>query len=224
MWIRPPCGSIFRCNADHHDVGPDPSKQSGALVRCGSRYFRPAPGQTRLNCSCAAAPQRGKDAPTKHFHGSAQARSCGEHATTDSSGGVSAAYRRLPLAPGANPAVKCCRNRPSKAGPIDWNSTLNFKDRGYANWPAACEAICEAHPSGRCRYFSHSFRFSNCILCAACVPEIMLGDDTYASFQRSTEDPSVLYSGVFRVGVEMHVRCCTWRECTFAMCQKSPIW
>ena len=48
-----------------------------------------------------------------------------------------------------------------------------------------------------CRYFSHSFRFLNCILCASCdSPEIMLGDDTYASFQRVSEDESVLRTGV----------------------------
>ena len=200
MWIRPPCGSIFRCNADHHDVGRDPSKQSGSLLRCGSRYFRPAPGQQMLNCSCAnPVQQKGKDPVMKHFHEArepAQKRACGEHASADPSGGVSERYRRLPQPAGANPAVKCCRNKASKAGSVDWNVTLEFKDRNYAAWPAACEALCDAHPSGRCRYFSHSFRFNNCILCASCVPEIMLGDDTYASFQRATEDPTVLYSGV----------------------------
>ena len=53
---------------------------------------------------------------------------------------------------------------------------------------AACEALCDAEPSGRCRYFTHSIRFKMCILCAACEPEIALGDDTFASFQRATED------------------------------------
>ena len=82
-------------------------------------------------------------------------------------------------------------------GAIDWNVTLSFKDRGFAAWPRACEALCDAEPSGRCRYFSHSFRFSNCILCASCDhPEIMLGDDTYASFQRSDEDATRLRTGV----------------------------
>ena len=186
MWIRPPCGSIFRCNANHHDVGPDPSQQRGALVRCGSRYFRPAPGQTRLNCSCAPTQRSG----AKHFHEQVQRRNCGERHGVDSSGGVSAAYRRLPQPVGANPAVKCCRNK----GEILWNVTLGFKDRNYAAWPSACEALCDAEP--RCKYFSHSFRFNSCILCAACQPEIMLGDDTFASFQRVTEDASVLYTGV----------------------------
>lgn len=166
MWIRPPCGSIFRCNADHHDVGRDPDKQSGSLLRCGSRYFRPAPGQTRLNCSCALPPgqqQMGKKGGTKHFLESDPAlkRSCGAHVSIDPSGGVSSAYRRLPQPSDANPAVKCCRNKPTKAGPIDWNITLEFKDRNFAAWPSACEALCSAHPSGRCRYFSHSFRFNS---------------------------------------------------------------
>ena len=194
MWISPPCGSIFRCNADHHDVGPDPAKQRGALVRCGSRYFRPAAGQTRLNCTCAPSnPQA-----TKHFgeRESAQKRSCGERAVVDTSGGVSSAYRRLPMPDGANPAVKCCRNKPTSRGAIDWSVTLNFTERSYAAWPAACEAMCDAHPSGRCRYFSHSFRFNSCLICASCVPEIMLGDDTYASFQRVTEDAATLYTGI----------------------------
>jgi hypothetical protein len=198
MWIRPPCGSIFRCNADRHDVGSDPSQQTGATVRCGSRYFRPASGQTRLNCSCAPpVPPRAKEAPTKHFfkREPVPKRVCGEHASVDPSGGVSAAYRRLPQPAGANPAVKCCRNKGTSRGPIDWNVTLAIKDRNFAAWPRACEALCDAEPSGRCRYFSHSFRFNNCILCAACVPEIMLGDDSYASFQRISEDPAVLYTG-----------------------------
>ena len=34
---------------------------------------------------------------------------------------------------------------------------------------------------------------AECILCAACVPEIMIGDDSFASFERGTEDPAVLY-------------------------------
>ena len=37
---------------------------------------------------------------------------------------------------------------------------------------------------------------TDCILCAKCEPEIALGDDTYASFQRITEDATVLYTGV----------------------------
>jgi hypothetical protein len=196
MWIRPPCGSIFRCNADHHDVGPDQNKQRGALVRCGSRYFKPAPGQTRLNCTCAPS---GRQKAAKHFdpvQRGPEKRGCVEHSTVDSSGGVSAAYRRLPMPEGANPAVKCCRNKPTSRGGIDWNATLRATERDYAAWPRACEALCEAEPSGRCRYFSHSFRFNICILCASCSPEIMLGDDTYASFQRTTEDPSTLYTGV----------------------------
>jgi len=190
MWIRPPCGSIFRCNADHHDTGEDPARQRGALLRCGSRYFRPAPGQTRLNCSCAAA-----GAVTKHFfeQPELQKRGCEERAGVDPSGGVSARYRRLPQPAGANPAVRCCRNRGTN---IDWNVTVSFKDHNFAAWPRACEALCEGDPTGRCRYFSHSFRSNHCVLCAACVPEILLGDDTYASFQRVTEDPTVLYTGV----------------------------
>lgn len=189
MWIRPPCGSIFRCNADHHDVGPDPSRQRGALIRCGSRYFRPAPGQTRLNCTCALS----EKTSTKHWSERAS-RTCGSRAVIDDSGGVSSAFRRLPMAAGGNPAVKCCRNKATSKGPIN---ALNYTARNYAAWPAACEAMCDADPS--CKYFSHfshSFRFSSCITCRTCEPEIMLGDDTYASFQRTTEDATTLYQGV----------------------------
>ena len=167
MWIRPPCGSIFRCNVDHHDVGPELARQRGAFVRCGSRYFRPQPGQTRLNCSCASA-QPNRQQVTKHFYESAPKRTCGEHATVDSSGGVSTAYRRLPQPQGANPAVKCCRNKPTGRGGINWNSTLQFTDRNHAAWPSACEALCDAHPSGRCRYFSHSFRFNSALAIGHC--------------------------------------------------------
>ena len=131
----------------------------------------------------------------KHFGDSEKKRACGEHASVDSSGGVSARYRRLPMPSGANPAVKCCRNKQTSRGPIERNVTLKFTERNYAAWQAACEALCDAEPG--CRYFSHSFRFEICILCAACdKPEIMLGDDTYASFQRATEDERVLYTGV----------------------------
>ena len=94
----------------------------------------------------------------------------------------------------AGPAVKCCRNKPTKYGDIQWNVTLNFTQRDYAAWPNACEALCEQQPG--CRFFSHSVRWQNCIICATCVPEIMLGDDTYASFERSTEDPTKQYVGV----------------------------
>ena len=127
MWITPPCGSIFRCNADHHDVGSDAEKQRGAFVRCGSRYFKPGAGGTVLNCSCA--PDKTK-AP-KHFGDSSAAKKCGEHATVDTSGGVSNKYRRLPMPPGGNPAVKCCRNKPTSRGPILKNETLKFTDRNF---------------------------------------------------------------------------------------------
>ena len=169
MWIRPPCGSIFRCNADHHDVGKDANKQRGAFVRCGSRWFHPAPGQDVLNCSCAPAGAQ----KTKHFEeahraepaGSAAGqpkRACDARASVDGLGGVSASsYRRLPMPPDANPAVKCCRNKPTAKGGVDWAVTLNFTQRDFAAWPAACEALCDSEPSGRCRYFSHSFRFQS---------------------------------------------------------------
>ena len=185
MWIRPPCGSLFRCNAHHRDVGQDPTMQRGAFVRCGSRYFKPEKGQTRLNCSCSVADVQ------KPKHNGA----CGEHLSVDSLGGVSAAYRRLPMPAGANPAVMCCRHRQTSKGAVTSN-TLNVTKRDFAAWPAACEALCDAEPSGRCRYFTHSIRFKMCILCAACEPEIALGDDTFASFQRVTEDPTTLYTGV----------------------------
>ena len=160
-------------------------------MRCGSRYFRPEKGQTRLNCSCTpAAPKR-----PKHFDRESGGGSCGERLSVDGLGGVSGAFRRLPMPAGANPAVMCCRYRPNSKGGVTPN-TLNFTRRDYAAWPAACEALCDAEPSGRCRYFTHSLRFQMCILCAACEPEIALGDDTFASFQRSTEDPSALYTGV----------------------------
>ena len=188
MWIRPPCGAVFRCNADHHDTASDPSRQRGSPVRCGSRYFKPAPGQTRLNCSCADSLGRAKhhqhreqgDVSMRQEHGEREQRkACGDaRASIDKLGGVSPAYRRLPMQPGANPAVKCCRNKPVSVGGIQWNVTLNFTNRDYAPWPSACEAICDRTPG--CRFFSHSVRWQNCLLCAACVPEIMLGDDTCA--------------------------------------------
>ena len=162
MWIRPPCGSIFRCNADDRDVGHNASRQRGAPLRCGSRWFRPAPGQTRLNCSCCDGANGGTDcAPperrkAKHFH-ERRSRTCGERASVDPMGGVSAAFRRLPQQAGTNPAVRCCRNS------ANGNGTLSFTQRNYATWPRACEALCDAHPSGRCHYFSHSFRNFVCL-------------------------------------------------------------
>ena len=165
--------------------------QRGEFLRCGSRYFKPEKGQTRLNCSCSPpAAQR-----PKHFGGREHHGTCGEHLSIDSLGGVSSAFRRLPMPPGGNPAVMCCRHRQTSKGGITSN-TLNFTKRDFAAWPAACEALCDAEPSGRCRYFTHSIRFKMCILCAACEPEIALGDDTFASFQRATEDATTLYTGV----------------------------
>ena len=192
MWIRPPCGSVFRCNVDDRDVGTDPSKQVGAPLRCGSRWYKPAPGVTRLNCSCCDGASGGADCSPrrreKHFHQRDPARACGERASVDPMGGVSGAFRRLPQAAGANPAVRCCRN---VAGA---NGTLSFSPKRYAAWPRACEALCDAEP--RCRYFSHSFRSNLCVLCDSCWPEILLGDDTFASFQRVSEDATVKYEGV----------------------------
>ena len=193
MWIRPPCGSVFRCNVDDRDVGPDPDKQSGAPLRCGSRWYKPPPGVSRLNCSCCDGASGGADCapPTKrkakHFHERNPARTCGERATVDPMGGVSSAFRRLPQPPNANPAVRCCRNI------VGANGTLSFSPKRFAAWPRACEALCDAEP--RCRFFSHSFRSNLCVLCESCEPEILLGDDTFASFQRVAVDPSVLYEG-----------------------------
>ena len=193
MWIRPPCGSLFRCNANHHDTGQDPYIQRGGFLRCGSRYFKPEKGQTRLNCSCASADPH----KPKHFgdRKSEHDGSCAEHLSIDSLGGVSNAYRRLPMPAGANPAVTCCRHRQTSKGAISSN-TLNFTKRDFAAWPAACEALCDREWGRGCRYFTHSIRFQMCILCAACEPEIALGDDTFASFQRVSEDPTQLYTGV----------------------------
>ena len=199
MWIRPPCGAVFRCNADHHDVSPDPEKQRGQTLRCGSRWFKPAPGQTRLNCTCGDSQGRPKHhtlMESAHEATHAKRASCGERASIDNNGGVTAGFRRLPMPMGENPAVKCCRNKPTGRGDIQWNVTLNFTQRDYAAWPSACEALCDQHPSGRCRFFSHSVRWQNCIICSECVAEIALGDDTYASFEKATEDPAKLYSGL----------------------------
>ena len=197
MWIRPPCGALFRCNVDDQDSGPDPARQRGFPLRCGSRWFRPAPGQTRLNCTCGDAKGR-----PKHHHEKQQneqplsrhKKTCGEErAHIDKNGGVSSAYRRLPMPPGANPAVRCCSN--GHAGG-NRSVTLNSTQRDYAAWPAACAALCDREPG--CRFFSHSVRASYCVVCAACEPQILLGDDTFASFERVTEDPTVLYEGVLR--------------------------
>ena len=162
MWVRVSpeqgsgtCGGFFRCGAGH------------TAVRCGSRYFRPAPGQLRLNCSCEG---RAMPRPRKrHLREAAMARhtpgagACGAHASVDDSGGVSAAYRRLPLVPSrrgaANPSLKCCRNKPNAAGGIDWQVTLKFTPLGFAPWPSECEVLCDKHP--RCRFFSHSVKFKS---------------------------------------------------------------
>ena len=188
MWIRPPCGGFFRCSAEQ------------SAVRCGSRYFKPAPGQVRLNCTCGepSKPRRKLQASRALRSGDgarSRSRVCGEHTSMDNMGGVSAAFKRLPMPAGANPSLKCCRNKPNAAGSIDWNVTLKFTNAGVAPWPSVCEDMCERHPSGRCRFFSHSVKWKNCLICAACVPEVMLGDDTFASFARASEDPATLYTG-----------------------------
>ena len=191
MWVRVSpehgpgtCGGFFRCG------------DGRAAVRCGSRNFRAAPGQLRLNCSCAAG--KNKLRWTEENLPARRRRRCGENAAIDDMGGVSAAFRRLPLARTAKgPAdvsLKCCRNKPNRNGGIDWNATIRFTKPGAAAWPSVCEAMCNEHPS--CRYFSHSVKYQNCLLCASCTPEIMLGDDTFASFQRAEEDPRKAYTGV----------------------------
>lgn len=146
---------------------------------------------TQLATRHEAHDERASEQPPQH---EAHSRRCGAHASIDKNGGVTSAFRRLPVPVGTNPAVKCCRNKPVSRGPIEWNVTLNFTVRDYAPWPAACEALCER--TAGCKFFSHSVRWAQCILCSACVPEIMLGDDTFASFERATEDPAVMFTGV----------------------------
>eukprot|EP00966_Prymnesium_polylepis_P028518 660163-Prymnesium_polylepis.1 len=182
MWIRTAaqCGGFFRCNAGR------------AAVRCGSRYFRAAPGQERLNCSCDTKSRF--DAEHAAVESTEQrSGACGVTTGTDGMGGVSRAYRRLPQPPTEDRSVKCCRNKATFGGPIDWcgrhvhlwhrvacharafrvplgrarrNVTLDLTKPGAAPWPGACEALCTNHPSGRCRYFSHSVVWRNCILCS----------------------------------------------------------
>ena len=135
MWIRPPCGAFFKC-----------AGAAGPAVQCGSRYFRPAPGQTMLNCSCASTLHR-RQAVEESTPSSQQSsdriapskRACGQHSGIDPSGGVSAAYRRLPQPVGADQSVKCCRNKPTSRGPINWTNTLELSKNGYAAWPGACK-------------------------------------------------------------------------------------
>ena len=182
MWIRSGshCGGFFRCNAGHE------------AVRCGSRYFRPGPGEEeRANCSCSKA-----DTTAPPLQLPRGAGRCGAHADVDTTGGVSSAYRKLPQPTGADTSVKCCRNKPTFGGPIDYNVTLSFTTKaGAAPWPEHCEPLCSQHPSGRCRFFSHSMVWKNCMFCAACEPEIMIGDGSQSSYELATEDPNVLYTG-----------------------------
>ena len=93
MWIKAPCGGLFRHMAGHMD-GP---------LRCDSRDFKPASGQTILNCTCSPGRRNLKEQDSEPKH-------CGAHASVDEMGGVSSAYKRLPMPPEANPSVKCCRN------------------------------------------------------------------------------------------------------------------
>lgn len=176
MWVKPPCGGFFRC------------EENRPVVRCGSRFFKPAPGQERLNCTCETKRRRLQQTVSAH-----KSHACGEQVSVDPSGGVSAKYRRLPQPGGADPSVKCCRNKPTSRGAIDWNVTLKLTNANYANWPSGCEALCDSF--GECRYFSHSTKWRQCILCRACHPEIMIGDDTFASFQRASESAEQSFTG-----------------------------
>jgi hypothetical protein len=168
MWIRTAshCGGFFHCNAGH------------AAVRCGSRYYRPPPGQDRANCSCSS--KRSEEQAVPPTVAAKRKTQCGAHISTDGMGGVSPAYRRLPQPVGEDQSVKCCRNKQTFGGPIDWNVTLTFTKVGVAPWPSVCEPLCSNHPSGRCRFFSHSVIWKNCILCSSCEPEIMIGDGSQA--------------------------------------------
>ena len=106
MWIRTAaqCGGFFRCGAGQ------------AATRCGSRYFRPAVGQDRLNCSCVDK----KRPPDALEESERPAAGCGVQTGTDKMGGVSSAYRRLPQPASEDTSVKCCRNKPTFGGLIDW--------------------------------------------------------------------------------------------------------
>ena len=142
-----------------------------AAVRCGAMGGR---AHDRVNCSCAATEPAATEPATSTARPSATL--CSSRARLGSvAEHVSAAYRLLPQPPRADPSVKCCRNKASEGGPIDRNRTLHFTKLGVAAWPEACEARCAALP--RCRYFSHSMIWRNCILCADCdEPEVPIGD------------------------------------------------
>ena len=107
MWIRTAaqCSGFFRCDTGH------------AAVRCGSRYFRPAAGQERLNCSCVDKRATTAIAGTETLP---QPAGCGVQTGVDDMGGVSSEYRRLPQPASEDRSVKCCRNKWTFGGPIDW--------------------------------------------------------------------------------------------------------
>ena len=180
MWVRraSACGGYFDCNSGH------------AAVRCGSRYMKLVPGEDRANCSCVPPAQ-----PQPRRRREPATSGCGASLGVDSSGGVSAAYRRLPQPPGADTSVKCCRNKHSFGGPINRSVTLEFTKPRTAPWPEDCEPLCTNHPSGRCRFFTHSYVWKSCILCTECQPEIMIGDGSQSSYALASDDPSKLYTG-----------------------------
>ena len=146
-----------------------------SAVKCG---FMGA-SNARANYSCGSS-----TALTRHEAG------CGARAYIASVGDhVSSDFRRLPQPPKTDPSVKCCQ--PPSRGTHD-NRTLAITRRGTSQWPEDCEAFC----TGDCQFFSHSLFFRNCMLCNACNPEIPIGDGSWSSFERVSQDPTILYTGV----------------------------
>merc|ERR550514_1666891 len=54
-------------------------------------------------------------------------------------------------------AKDCCRTNGAGVGSV--------KNNGAAH-PANCEAACSANQ--KCKYFSHSLKWKNCVLCSSC--------------------------------------------------------
>ena len=126
MWAKGGCRGFFRCRG------------SVAATKCGSTG-----GAATANCTCGVASGTGgADALARARQ---KAHGCGVARVGSVADHVSNHFRRLPQPPKVDPSVKCCRNKPSNGGAIDWNSTISFTGKGTFSPHQTHAAHCPHH-------------------------------------------------------------------------------
>jgi len=81
-------------------------------------------------------------------------------------------------------AADCCRNNGALLGKVD---------NSQAHSPSECEGACNANDS--CKYFSHSLKWANCVLCSKCDFTTTGKGAKYTSWERQAITQWFAYTG-----------------------------